>query len=309
MRRTLLSLMAASSLAIAVPAIANAQGWESMSQRQYSFSQRIEQGVRTGAITPTEASRLRADFDVLVRLETDYRRSAPGLTQTELQDLDRRFDLLSDRLNLARNDRYDRDGDRYGENDRYGNNGRGDGRYVNIAQRRDNLARRIDQGVRSGQLTRAEAADLRREYDQLVRLEGQYRTSGGVLTRSEIAELDRRYDELTDDVRMARSDRDRERGGDRDREWADSREMNADLDRRIAAAEARGRINRTEARRLHDDADALVQLEAQYRASSPGLTPSELAELDRRVDLIERRIGDNVDYGFGYGYGGSNYRR
>ena len=307
MRRTLLSLMAASSLAMAIPAIANAQTWQSMNQRQYAFSQRIDTGLRSGALTQQEAGQLRAEFDAIARLETDYRRSAPGLTQAELQDLDRRFDMLSDRLNreTADRDRYGdrRDSDRYDDN-RYGN-GRGND-YVNIAERRDNLARRIEQGVRNGQLTQREAARMRREYDAIVQLEAQYRASDNRLSRSEIAELDRRYDALAQDVRRERSDRDRDRDGDgdRDREWDNAQQMRADLERRITTAQTRGRIGNVEAGRLRTDVGVVVRLEVQYRASAPGLTRAEVDDLNRRIDMVERRIGDNIDFSLSSGYRG-----
>ena len=315
MRRTLLSLMAASSLAMAIPVIANAQTWQSMNQRQYAFSQRIETGLRSGTLTQQEAGQLRAEFDTIVRLEGDYRRSAPGLTQAELQDLDRRFDMLSDRLNreTVDNDRYgngrgERDGDRYDDN-RYGN-GRGND-YVNIAERRDNLARRIEQGVRNGQLTQREAARMRREYDAIVQLEAQYRASENRLSRSEIAELDRRYDALAQDVRRERSDDDRDRDGDgdRDREWTTAQQMRADLERRIANAQARRRIGNVEAGRLRTDVAAVIRLETQYRASAPGLTRAELDDLNRRVDIVERRSGDNTDFSLSNGYGRRDYDR
>jgi hypothetical protein len=315
MRRTLLSLLAVSSLAMAIPAIANAQTWQSMNQRQYAFSQRIDAGLRSGALTQQEAGQLRAEFDTIARLENEYRRSPPGLTQAELQDLDRRFDMLSDRLNreTADNDRYGngrggRDGDRYDDN-RYGN-GRGND-YVNIAERRDNLARRIDQGVRNGQLNQREAARMRREYDAIVQLEAQYRASDNRLSRSEIAELDRRYDALAQDVRRERSDdeRDRDRDGARDREWDNAQQMRADLERRIATAQTRGRIGSVEAGRLRTDVGVVVRLEAQYRASAPGLTRAEVDDLNRRIDMVERRIGDNIDFSLSSGYRGPRYDR
>lgn len=198
MKRTLLTLLAASSVAVALPMAANAQGWQSIASRERMLDQRIDVGVRNGALTASEAATLRADFNSLMRLETSYRRSSPGLTQWELQDLDRRFDVLSDRVDreIADNNRA---GDRWGS-----------GRGVTLQERRAQLDRRIDQGMRSGQLTRAEARDLRVEFNSIVRLERQYAVNG--LTYSERNDLDRRYDQLADHIRMARTDSEREYG-------------------------------------------------------------------------------------------------
>ena len=56
--------------------------------------------------------------------------------------------------------------------------GPGYNNWQSINQRQAQLDRRIDQGVRSGQLSRREATRLRSEFNSLVRLEGQYRRGG-----------------------------------------------------------------------------------------------------------------------------------
>lgn len=88
--------------------------------------------------------------------------------------------------------------------------GRGDSRWVPIDQRQEQLAFRIDQGVRSGQLTRREAYRLRTEFNGIARLEARYRYNG--LSNWERADLDRRLDVLTSELRMARRDDDRRYG-------------------------------------------------------------------------------------------------
>ncbi|MET0336641.1 MAG: hypothetical protein ABW063_02660, partial [Caulobacter sp.] len=92
-------------------------------------------------------------------------------------------------------------------------------------QRQANIDRRIDQGVRSGQLTRNEAFRLRAEFRDLNRLEDRYRRNG--LNNWERADLDRRFDRLAATVRYERRDGDRygygygDRRDDRrdDRRW------------------------------------------------------------------------------------------
>jgi hypothetical protein len=88
--------------------------------------------------------------------------------------------------------------------------GRGDSRWVNIDERQEQLAFRIDQGVRSGQLTSREAYRLRTEFNRIARLEARYRWNG--LSGAERADLDRRLDMLTTEIRVARRDDDRRYG-------------------------------------------------------------------------------------------------
>ena len=75
-----------------------------------------------------------------------------------------------------------------------------------INQRQAQLDRRIDQGVRRGQLTRPEAARLRAEFRGIVNLEYRYRRSGGGLNMAERRDLDRRFDMLARKIRWERHD-------------------------------------------------------------------------------------------------------
>ncbi len=84
--------------------------------------------------------------------------------------------------------------------------------WQNINQRQAQLDRRIDQGVRSGQLTRNEAYRLRTEFRQIAQLENRYRRTGG-LQGWERADLDRRFDVLSRKIRIERRDRDDRRPG------------------------------------------------------------------------------------------------
>ena len=78
--------------------------------------------------------------------------------------------------------------------------------WMSVNQRQANLERRIDQGVRSGQLTRREAHRLRHEFARLNRLEHYYRRTGGGLSMRERADLDRRFDRLSAQVRYQKHD-------------------------------------------------------------------------------------------------------
>lgn len=75
-----------------------------------------------------------------------------------------------------------------------------------INQRQAMLERRIEQGQRSGALTRAEANRLRGQLRETARLEARYRHGG--LTGWERADLDRRFDRISTQIRIERHDRD-----------------------------------------------------------------------------------------------------
>lgn len=136
MKRIIASVLAVSAIAAAAPAFAqprpygdrdrdgvpnaydnrnNARGygqWQGINQRQANLDRRIDTGIRNGALTRSEAIRLRAEFRNIVYLEQRYRRSN-GLSNWERQDLDRRFDRLSARIRMERNDRNGRGYNRY----------------------------------------------------------------------------------------------------------------------------------------------------------------------------------------------------
>jgi hypothetical protein len=84
--------------------------------------------------------------------------------------------------------------------------------WQTINERQRNLDQRIDQGVRSGKLTRNEAARLRNEFRNIARLEAQYRRSRPGLTMAERRDLDRRFDALSAKIRFEKHDRDHRDG-------------------------------------------------------------------------------------------------
>lgn len=106
----------ATAIAAPQPAAASFQGgaWQNINARQNRIENRINQGIRSGALTRAEAGRLRMQFRDIARLESRYRASRPGLTVAERLDLDRRFDVLERSIRIQKNDRDDRGGRGYG---------------------------------------------------------------------------------------------------------------------------------------------------------------------------------------------------
>lgn len=72
--------------------------------------------------------------------------------------------------------------------------------WMSINQRQATLDQRIDQGIRSGRLTRLEASRLRGKFHDLQVMEARFRRSGGVLTMQERRELDQRMAQISNRV-------------------------------------------------------------------------------------------------------------
>lgn len=195
------TLIAASVLALSAGAAA-AQTWAPVNSRMADIEDRIATGLRSGELTRAEAASIRADYRALVDLESRYR--VNGLSSWERTDLDRRLDNLSMRVRFERNDMQDRGW--------YGGRGWNDdnGRWVSIDRRKMQLDRRIDQGLRSGQLTASEAARLRADFNAIARVEARYRVNG--LSSWEMADLDRRFDNIAKAIRWERTDGQRQYG-------------------------------------------------------------------------------------------------
>jgi hypothetical protein len=209
MKKLAIALAATTALTLAAGAgAASAQTWTQtwmpIVERQSNLDARIDAGLRSGDLTRREANRLRADLVTLARLEARYR--VNGLSSWEMQDLDRRYDLVSRRVRMERAD---------SQTGWFGGRGWNDnrGQWVNIEQRKMQLDRRIDQGLRSGQLTNSEAVRLRADFDAIAAAEARYRRNG--LDMRERADLDRRVDVLAAKIRFERTDRDRTYGYNR----------------------------------------------------------------------------------------------
>ncbi|HEX7944867.1 MAG TPA: hypothetical protein VF495_09390 [Phenylobacterium sp.] len=187
MRKTTLILAATTALSLGAGA-ASAQVWMPMIERQGVLDDRIEAARDAGEINSAQARMMRADMSALVALEASYRYG--GLSSREKLDLDRRFALLDDQVRLAV---------RPVDSER----------WTSIEERKLALDARIDAGLRSGELTAGEAANLRDDFDDIARVEASYRIDG--LSPSERADLNRRFDELSARIRVARADDDRAR--------------------------------------------------------------------------------------------------
>lgn len=193
MKKINILLAATAALTLSAGA-ASAQTWLPMIERQDLLSDRIDAGLANGEITASQAALMRADMRALVSLEGRYRYG--GLSAREKLDLDRRFALIDDQVRLAMAD------------------GAGPGpRLGALEDRKLEVDARIDAGVRSGQLTPAEAQALRDDFDAIASVEADYAVGG--LSPSERADLMARLDDLSERINVARTDDDRVYGYNR----------------------------------------------------------------------------------------------
>jgi hypothetical protein len=88
MRKLLAAMTVASAVAVSLPAMA--QDYDSMASR---IHERIDDGVRDGSLSWSEARTLRSRLYNLERLESRY--ESDGMRGWRSRDLDRRFDALS----------------------------------------------------------------------------------------------------------------------------------------------------------------------------------------------------------------------
>ena len=121
MKKIILTLAAVSALGAATAASAQparfAPPGVGVEARQAEISQRIERGLRDGSLTRFEAARLRVQLREVSRMENDFRRSRPGLTQREVAELNVRLDRVSAQVFDQRHDR--QYGAGYGDHRRY----------------------------------------------------------------------------------------------------------------------------------------------------------------------------------------------
>ena len=74
-----------------------------------------------------------------------------------------------------------------------------------LRERQANIEERIDQGVRSGELSRHEARGLRRQFEGLIALEDREKAEGHFGVR-EREDLQRRYDALSARIHFEKHD-------------------------------------------------------------------------------------------------------
>ncbi|MDQ3058314.1 MAG: hypothetical protein M3R45_02150 [Pseudomonadota bacterium] len=167
---------------------------------QQAISARIQQGLTSGHITPSEAQALyRRDRDIAMR-ESQYKANG-NATPQERQQLRADLDGLAADVERMMNNRV------VAQQPAYNNSG-----TPGIDNREMQISQRIDAGVRSGHITQREARRLHRREGEIERREAYFK-SDGVVTQQERRQLRNELAALRDEVeRMLRNNRYERRG-------------------------------------------------------------------------------------------------
>ena len=162
-----------------------------------AISARIQQGMASGHITPSEARELyRRDRDIEIR-ESRFK-SDGSATQQERQQLRSDLDGLGAEVERMMANR-----------DVVQTGGNTD--TPGIDNRQDDIGERIDDGVRSGQITQREARRLQSRQRVIASHEANYKRDG-VVTQQERRQLRAELTQLSTDVdRMLRNERNYQR--------------------------------------------------------------------------------------------------
>jgi hypothetical protein len=167
----------------ATPAMAQNNRTPEIDNAQQAINARIQQGMQSGHITPSEAQVLmRRDREISAR-EFSYK-SDGRATPQERQQLRSDVAALSAEVErMIANQTVVRQG----------------GSTPGIDRTSDNVGQRIDEGVRSGRISQREARMLHRQHRTIERHEAAYK-SDGVVTQQERRQLRNELAALRDQV-------------------------------------------------------------------------------------------------------------
>lgn len=167
-----------------------------------------------------------------------------------------------------------------------------------FAQRGQQLEARIDTAVRNGTLSSSEAEYMRREYDEIVRLEAQYGANGQISAQQR-GDLRTRYRAMMQRINSQHSID--QIGGQAGGQWQPIAQQNNLFEQRLGEALRNRRISQAEANRLRNDWRGLAQVEAQYQRG--GIDAREQADLWTRYNAIDTRMGGVLGGNMGNGFG------
>lgn len=194
---TALALAALGASAFAQTAAPAASAPRTFDERQQMQEQRIQNGLQSGAITQEEAQRLRAEQSGIARAQ--QKANADGVvTAKEQRRLDRMQDLASKDIHHQRHDNQAGSGNpgAGGQSD--------DPNHYN--RRKESQDQRIDNGMKSGAITEAEAKRLHAE-QQAVKDARQAAKADGKVTKEERKNLNEMQDATSKDIHRQRHDK------------------------------------------------------------------------------------------------------
>jgi Skp family chaperone for outer membrane proteins len=155
-----------------------------VNQRQHNQRERIQQGVKSGELTRRETGRLAEEQRDIRQLERGYK-SDGTLTDAERRDLQHEQNQASRDIYRQKHDEQERPPAAV--------------RDPGVNERQANQTARIQQGVKSGELTHDEAQELRTERRDIRDLEHTYKEDGS-LTRDERQDLHQQLNQQSHEI-------------------------------------------------------------------------------------------------------------
>ncbi|MBU1977626.1 MAG: hypothetical protein KJ958_00500 [Gammaproteobacteria bacterium] len=192
-KKTLVTIAGLGVFAMAAGSVlAESQG-RSAGQRMHSQHQRIEQGVSSGQLNRREAARLNREQRQIRNEAREYRGDGV-VTKAERADLRRDQNRASRHIYAEKHDSQ--------------SGTAGAVRDPGANARQVNQRERIQQGVRSGELTRGETRQIGAEQRNIRQEERQYK-SDGVLTKVERKDLQQDLNVASKDIYNQKHDAER----------------------------------------------------------------------------------------------------
>jgi hypothetical protein len=155
-----------------------------VNQRQHNQRERIQQGVKSGELTRRETGRLAEEQRDVRQLERGYK-SDGTLTDAERRDLQHEQNQASRDIYRQKHDEQERPPAAV--------------RDPGVNERQANQTARIQQGVKSGELTHDEVQELRTERGDIHDLEHTYKEDG-TLTRDERQDLHQQLNQQSQEI-------------------------------------------------------------------------------------------------------------
>lgn len=187
------ALLGAAMFAGIAPAMAQGVNTPAIERSQQQVDGRIQQGLRSGLITPSEARNLLRRTQDIQDRENRFK-SDGRATPAERQILRRDLDVLHTEV-----ERKVSNGRVAGPGPGAGTSGAG---APGIDARQFDVRERIALGVRSGRISKREARELERRDSAIVRMESRFKADG-VITQQERRQLRNELSVLRADVERA----------------------------------------------------------------------------------------------------------
>jgi len=231
-----------------------AAGRKPLATQRSQFHTRIDSEVRAGALTQSNGTRMKSEYDELVALESRYG-ADNRFTTAERTELADRYGALTQALTEGG----------YADDD--------SSNILSVADGRADFNRRVDAAVSARRLSRTEGTRLKNDYAALVQTEASYARDG--ISSRERDDLDSRLDAL--DTRVG----DTAYGGGS--ATLDTRTRLANVERALSSS-GLGSSAQTQ---LRVELGDLTRLEAAYSRTSPA--SDDRAYLERRIVDLETR--------------------